>query len=125
MADTIRLEVQIELPERSIEVDRLGYRLVGYLEHNATVENPRTAAQIVTALGLSTDSEVQSIVHDLRGHHGVLIASNVASPHGYFLATQETIIPTYNRIHKIAMSNLYAWSGLKRGIVERAQMRLL
>jgi hypothetical protein len=34
-------------------------------------------------------------------------------------------MPTFKRLHSIAMSNLYAWSGLKRGIVAQGQGRLL
>lgn len=122
---TFDLTVKIEEPELIPKIEAVGAQLIGYLSLNAKSDDPKTAAQIVNALGLTTDSVVQDVVHSLRGHHATLVASRCHRPYGYWLAkTPDEIKETMDQLYSRAMSNLFAWSGLKRGLVSERQWTL-
>lgn len=124
----MRLEIEIEEPQPDAELERQGAILYGYLLEHARIDDPRKAIEICDVLGLrrSNDSRIQSIVHNLRGVHSVLVGTSCKRENsGYFIArNQAEIMPTLNRIHSLAISNLFAWSGLKRGIVDERQGKL-
>lgn len=121
-----KLFVEFEEPERDDRIERVGHDLIGYLVLNAKCEDPRTAKQICAALDIKSDSSIQAIVHQLRGHIGAQVGSRCVNPAGYWMARNyEEIQETEHNLKSRALACLFALSGLKKGRGEDNQLRLL
>lgn len=121
------MEVRIKIPEPEIdkELELLGASLMDYLHANARYDDPRTAAEIMRALQIGTDSKVQAAVHSLRGHRWVPVGSRCVQPFGYFIArNRDELAETDRNLYNRAMSTLFALCGIRKAFPDAIQGEL-